>query len=69
MMTKQKDPLAGREVIFEFRPIGHYIKITAMDAQSLTEVSTQAPAGLSEAQLKSLGRKRLAYTLRKKGLI
>jgi len=69
--NQEQDPLSGREIIFEFRPIGHYIKITAMDAQTLTEASTQAPAsaGLNQSQLKSLGRRRLAYILRKKGLI
>ena len=64
-----KDVLQGREVIIEFFPIGQYVKVSAMDTQSLTEISIQGPAGASEEILKRNALKRLEYVLKKKGLI
>lgn len=61
--------LKGREVIFEFFPIGPYMKVTAMDTASLTEISISGPKGTSEVILKANALKRLAFVLRKKGLI
>jgi hypothetical protein len=62
-------PLQGREVIFEFQSIGQYVKITAMDTATMTEVVIQGPATASEAILKANAAKKLEYMLRKKGLI
>ncbi|MGH1398285.1 MAG: DUF6898 family protein [Alphaproteobacteria bacterium] len=64
-----KEILAGREVILEFHPIGAYVKVSAMDVASLTEISIQGPANASEQVLKNNALKRLEYVLRKKGLI
>ncbi|PZO86991.1 MAG: hypothetical protein DI626_05105 [Micavibrio aeruginosavorus] len=64
-----EDPLKNREIIFEFFPIGPYIKVTAMDVASLTEVSISGPKGTSEAMLKQNAVKRLEFVMRKKGLI
>ena len=61
--------LAGREVIIEFHPVGMYVKVSAMDTQSLTEVSIQGAASASEAILRRNAIKRLEYVLKKKGLI
>ncbi|MEM6781288.1 MAG: hypothetical protein AAF569_05445 [Pseudomonadota bacterium] len=63
------DRLAGREIIVEYRPVGNVIRVSAMDAKTLTEVSTQGPAGTLEDILKRNAIKRLEYVLRKKGLI
>tara|TARA_B100000686_G_C16760590_1_gene958410 strand:+ start:584 stop:784 length:201 start_codon:yes stop_codon:yes gene_type:complete len=63
------DPMQGREIIFEFHAIGPYVKVSAMDTRSLTEVSIQGPANVGEAILKRNAKKRLEYVLRKKGLI
>ena len=63
------ETLKGREVIFEFFPIGPYMKVTAMDTASLTEISISGPKSTSEAILKANALKRLAFVLRKKGLI
>lgn len=63
------EPLQGREVIFEFLVQGQYVKITAMDVESLTEVVIQGPRRSSEAQLKNNALKRLEFVLRKKGII
>lgn len=64
-----RELLQGREVIIEFHPVGMYVKTSAMDVASLTEVSVQGPASASEDMLKRNALKRLEYVLRKKGLI
>lgn len=61
--------LTGREVIFELAPFGNVMKVTAMDTQSLTEVTIQGPLNASETILKNNALKRLEYVLKKKGLI
>ena len=61
--------LNGREIIFEFRPVGSVVKVTAMDTQSLTEISIQGPASAGQEILKRTALKRLEYVLQKKGLI
>ncbi|MBK6897308.1 MAG: hypothetical protein IPH06_12015 [Alphaproteobacteria bacterium] len=66
-MTKER--LHGREIIFEFRPVGSVVKVTAMDTQSLTEISVQGPASAGQEILKRNALKRLEYVLQKKGLI
>jgi len=64
-----EEPLKNREVIFEFFPIGPYIKVTAMDTASLTEISISCPKGTTDAHLKLNALKRLEFVMRKKGLI
>ncbi len=66
MVDKQ---LSGREVIFEFSVVGQYVKVTAMDTKTLTEVVIQGPITASEEILKFNATKRLKYVLEKKGLI
>ncbi len=61
--------LHGREVIIEFHPVGNVIKVSAMDTQSLTEISIQGPASAGQEVLRSNALKRLEYVLKKKGLI
>ncbi len=66
----ESNPLQGREVIIEFHsPIGNVIKISAMDAKSLTEISIQGPATAPQNILKRNALKRLEYVLRKNGII
>ncbi len=64
-----EDLLAGREVIIEFRPVGSVVKVSAMDTESLTEISIQGPASAGETALKRNALKRLEYVMKKKGLI
>lgn len=64
-----EDILPGREIIFEFFKIGPYVKVTAMDTRTLTEASISGPASAGEAMLKTNALKRLAYVMKKKGLI
>lgn len=63
------DILKGREVIFEFRPVGSVVKVTAMDTQTLTEVSVQGPATAGQEILKRNALRRLEYVLKKNGLV
>jgi len=64
-----EDPLKGREVIIEFFSVGGLVKVTAMDTESLTEISIQGPGSSGEETLKRNALKRLEYVLRKKGII
>lgn len=63
-----KEILQGREVIFEFHPIGQYVRVSAMDTRTLTEIAIQGPASASEEVLKLNALRRLEYVLKKKGL-
>jgi len=47
-MTKPPD----REVLLEFQRVGSYMKATAMDAATLTEVSVVGPVNHSQEMLK-----------------
>lgn len=64
-----KEILAGREVIIEFMPVGSIVKVSAIDVQSLTEVSIQGPANAGQEMLKRNAMRRLEYVLKKKGLV
>lgn len=63
------DNLKNREIIIEFNPIGNVVKVSAMDTQSLVEVSIQGPTSTPKEILKRNALKRLEYVLKKKGLI
>ncbi len=64
------NPLDGREIIVEFHaPVGNFMKVSAMDVKSLTEISVQGPANAQQNILKRNALKRLEYVLRKKGVI
>lgn len=63
------EKLQGREVIFEFAPVGNVMRVSAMDTASLTEISIQCPASAGEAAFKRNALMRLEYVLRKKGII
>ncbi len=64
-----KEFLQGREVIIEFHPVGHVMKVTAMDVQTLIEVVIQGPVSAPQSTLKVNAIKRLEYVMKKKGLI
>lgn len=65
----ERDQLAGREIIIEYYPLGAYVKVSAMDIKTLTEVSIQGAAASPEHILKRNALRRLEYVLKKKGLI
>jgi len=62
-------PLQGREIIIEFYPLGNYMKVSALDVKTLTEISVQGPVKGAKETLKNNALKRLEYVLKKKGLI
>ncbi len=64
-----RDTLHGREVILEFHQLGSYVKVSAMDVQTLTEISVQGAANSPQSVLKNNALRRLEYVMRKKGLI
>lgn len=61
--------LTGREILFEFHPIGQYVRVIAMDTKTMTEVSINGPRTAPEDMLKRNAIMRLEYVLKKKGLI
>lgn len=61
--------MKNRDVIIEMFPVGNVVKVSAMDTQTLTEVSIQGPKSAGEETLKRNAIKRLEYVMRKKGLI
>jgi hypothetical protein len=63
------EKMQGREVIFEFRPVGNLMRVMAMDTATMTEVLTQGPANAGEEALKKNALLRLEYVLRKAGKI
>lgn len=63
------DPLQGREIIIEFHPVGNIVKVSAMDAETLVEVSVQGPSNAGQDLLKRNALKRLEYVLKKQGII
>jgi hypothetical protein len=69
MLMTQQDPLKGREVIIEFYPLGAYVKVSAMDVKTLTEISISGSSSSPEHILKQNALKRLSYVLKKKGLL
>ena len=64
-----REILPGRAVIFEFRPVGDLVRVSAMDTQSLTEIVVQCPAGAGEAVFRQTALRRLEYVLKKKKII
>ncbi len=54
------------DVIFEFITIGSYVKVTAVDTETMTEVSISGPASAGETVLKSQALRRLEYVMKRK---
>ena len=63
------EKIKGREVIFEFLPVGNLVRVSAMDVATMTEISIQGPANAGESVLRKNALMRLEYVLRKKGKI
>lgn len=56
-----------KNVIIEFIPVGAYVKVSAVDPATLTEVSIVGDPHAGEARLKREVVRRLEYVLAKKG--
>lgn len=55
-----------REYLIEFIPIGHAIKVCAVDPLTKLEVSIVGPASAGEEELKRTAVRKLEYILEKK---
>lgn len=55
-----------KEVIIEFQQVGHAVKVTAVDPESLVEVSIVGAPGAGEEALKRTAIRKLEYVLTKK---
>lgn len=55
----------GRDVIIEFHQVGDYVKVSAMDAATLTEVSIVGDPSAGEAELTRVALRKLKYVLDK----
>ncbi|MBR9970542.1 DUF6898 family protein [Magnetospirillum sulfuroxidans] len=58
--------MAGREVYFEFRRVGNYVRVTAIDSLTGTEITVAGDAKAGEAMLKQTALRKLEYVLAKK---
>ena len=56
----------GREVILEFHQVGNFVKVSAVDPQTLTEVSIVGDPAASEASLRRAAIKKLDFVLERK---
>ncbi len=60
--------LEGREIIFEYRPVGKIIRVAAVDTITMTEIVISCPKGPQD-QMQNLALKRLEYVMKKKGIL
>ena len=56
----------GRDVIIEFHQVGDYVKVSAMDAATWTEISIVGDPSAGEAELARIALRKLKYVLEKK---
>lgn len=54
------------EILFEYIRQGTYVKVTAIEPETRTEVSVVVPANLSQEQMNLQALQKLNYVLRKK---
>ena len=59
-------PMADRDVILEFHSVGNAVKVTAIDPETLVEVSIMGPLAAGEEALKRVALRKLEYVLAKR---
>ena len=59
---------AQREVILEFHQVGSYIKVSAVDPVTLTEVSIVGDPAAGEAALRRAAIRKLEYVMARDGV-
>ena len=59
---------ANREVILEFHQVGAYVKVSAVDPVTLTEVSIVGNPAAGEAALRRAAIRKLEYVLQRDGV-
>lgn len=65
MSGKDAAGRAGSEILFEFQRVGAYMKVTAIDAATATEVSVAGPASGSTELLKRTAIAKLQFVLKR----
>jgi hypothetical protein len=58
-----RDPLPGREVIFEYRTVGAFLRIAAVDVATGEEVVVSGPVRTSQHDLERIALRKLARRL------
>lgn len=58
--------MTGREVYFEFRRIGSYMRVSAIDSVTGTEVTIAGDPKAGETMLKQTALRKLQYVMAKK---
>ena len=61
-----RDPLSGREVIFEYVALGDWVRVAAVDVETGVEICVTGPVSASRPDLERIAGRKLA---RKLGLI
>ncbi len=66
-MTRHKDPdIRLPEVLVEMRPVGAYVKVSAIDPITNTEVCIVGDPKRTKEDLKQIAKAKLLYVLRKR---
>ena len=52
-----------REVLFEFRRVGSYVKVSAVDPVTYTEVHIMGPVGAGKEQLERVAMRKLRHVI------
>ena len=55
-----------KEYLFEFSWVGAYVKVSAIDPETNTEVSIVGDSNTTEAELKRVAINKLEYVIKKK---
>lgn len=65
---RHRGPLPGnlREVLFEFRLVGRSMRVSAIDPDTLTEVTLIADPRTTEEEMKRVAARKLHYAIQKK---
>lgn len=53
------------EVLFEFRSVGNYVRVSAIDTRTNTEVTLAGDPKVGEAMLKRMAMNKLRYVIAK----
>jgi hypothetical protein len=62
-------PRDDTNYIIEFRRIGSYVRVSAMDPVSLTEVAIMGASSAPESELTRIAVQKLEYVMAKKGQV
>lgn len=68
-MRRRRKNLDETRVIVEFTQVGHYIKVSAVDPVTFTEVSIVGDPAASQDHLERLAVRKLRYVMIKRGLL